>query len=402
MKAVKEIERKYYKYQYQEFVQPVLTANGTLGGSNFAVRDNYNTTVAFQAFDNSLTTAWFSSAVNGVDYLIFYNPIPLIVTNINCYNYQWITGKWEVYGSNDNTSYELLATGTNTLNTNGSNFDINLSSNTKAFKYYKINCLTNLANLRVGFGELTITATEQTVIDGTASNYDFYIDDNTYKLPREVDVKYFKTIYEQDVAGEYEVNIEKDGNYIVEMYGAGGGWASARWATDIWYGTTVGGGSGAGFKGIVNLTAGNYAITVGKAGENVQGGWNYEATGETGGSTSLNNLIIAGGGIGGYGYYGNATAGKGGSITIDPSVEVISDSINSTGNDGSIVGFAGSGDPHAVNGGASLYNGSQTGYGAGGGYPNNAVDGYIKIMQQTTEDDSTTSEIKYTYFAIGE
>lgn len=169
-------ETKYYKYTYQDFVQPILTADGALGGKSFACfAGTYaGNNPVYYAFDGSTTTAWCSNVLNTQDYIGFYNPKPLIVKNIKCTNYNWITGKWEVYGSNRNSGYELLATGTNTVNTNGSTIDMDLSSNNKAFKYYKIVCLTTLANQRVGMGEITITAQEQIPVESTSSDYDYY------------------------------------------------------------------------------------------------------------------------------------------------------------------------------------------------------------------------------------
>lgn len=190
MKVYKETIRKYYKYQYSDWTQPKLTANGTIGDNGFACFAGSGAYPAYNAFDGSKTTAWCSNSTNTADFIGFYNPKPLVVTKIQCYNYQWITGKWEVYGSDNNSSYELLATGTNTLNTNGTTFDINLSSNNKAFKYYKIQCLTTLAAQRVGMGELTITAKERVTVEGSSSDYDYYIDNDFYKLPK-INEKYY-------------------------------------------------------------------------------------------------------------------------------------------------------------------------------------------------------------------
>ena len=192
MKAVKETIRKYYKYQYQDFVQPVLTSNGTLGGDKFAVADKYGSTTAYKAFDGSITSAWSSAATNTADYLIFYNPKPLLITNIECFNYTWITGKWELYGSNDNFLYEILASGTNTQ-VSGS-FNIDLSSNTKAYKYYRMDSLSIVGVYqRVGWGEIEITAKTQEITVTNDSDYDFYKDIDVYKLSK-IDENYYGII----------------------------------------------------------------------------------------------------------------------------------------------------------------------------------------------------------------
>lgn len=189
MKAVKETIRKYYKYQYQDWTQPVLTANGVIGQDHFAVMAKHTSSIAYRAFDGSTTSAWSSAATDSTDYLIFYNPKPLLISNIECHNYTWITGQWKLYGSNDNVSYELLASGTNTQ-ASGS-FNIDLSANNKAFKYYRMDSLSIVgAYQRVGWGELKITAKVQEVIESTEEDYDFYKDINTYKLPKIDDIYY--------------------------------------------------------------------------------------------------------------------------------------------------------------------------------------------------------------------
>ena len=185
---------------WEKWEQPVLTSDGVLGGSSFAVSagtfaSGYD---AYKAFDKNTTTAWCSNVTNTKDFIVFYNPKPLIVKNINCVNYNWITGGWEVYGSNDNVDYKLLASGTNTINTSGSSWNMDLSSNEETFKYYKINCLTTLANQRVGMGELKITA-QQLMATGTIEDADYYVNHNKLYQLAAVKRSYWKYDYQDFV-----------------------------------------------------------------------------------------------------------------------------------------------------------------------------------------------------------
>ncbi len=200
-------------------------------------------------------------------------------------------------------------------------------------------------------------------------------------------------------AGTYNLNIYKDDEYEIEMYGAGGGSASHIY-TNVSAVNVIdmcSGGSGAGFKGIVALNKGVYTLTIGKAG--AFGGHNSSTSeGETGGATTLSGIISVGGGTGGY-CRGSAsgiserTAGEGGIVQIIDGSRIVSSFLNSTGNNGEIerttnsTGFA--------QGGLSLFNNNIIGYGAGGSksradlnddiYPSQA--GYFKINRIPSVED---------------
>ena len=231
----------------------------------------------------------------------------------------------------------------------------------------------------------------------TEDDYEFKEEIVTYKLPRTVDVQYFQTIFEQATPGTYSISVPS-GNYVVELVGAGGGCAGCRWASNVGNGNTMlSGGSGAYFKGILHVPAGTYTITVGAGKPAVTADVNTLTTAEAGGDTSFDSLITAGGGQGGQASFSTRIAGVGGVCSINTSIiENIDTRNGNTGREAgnAIYTFT------TVTGGVSAYDNSTTGYGAGGGYPDGGIDGYCKIMQQTTEDDSTTSEIKYTYYGI--
>lgn len=171
------------------------------------------------------------------------------------------------------------------------------------------------------------------------------------------------------------------GTFEVEMYGAGGGYYN--WNYDKAWGNN-GGGSGAGFKGIINITEeGTYNISVGT--------FNGRAT--NGGATTFGSLISCGGG--GYdthGYGSNPKGfcigyGDGGTLTIDESI-IVSYDIKSDGNSGSYNSHDGGPGYWSSDGGKSLYDDSSTGYGAGqySGYnTSNYGAGYFKITAITGE-----------------
>lgn len=146
------------------------------------------------------------------------------------------------------------------------------------------------------------------------------------------------------------LNIPVDGDYRVVCVGAGGTAVYTAAYDDIGYLAT--GGSGAAFDGEVRLTAGNYNVNVG-------------ATNGSNKNSSIEGVITCGGG-------GNAaarlTAGVGGTAPV-VDVEVLNSSINRAGYNGSSGrgGKGGSIPPIRIKRTKSAYNGTITGYGAGGG-----------------------------------
>ena len=170
-------EQKYYKYTYENWTRPNLTATGTLGGSSFAVSAEtiYSGYPIHQAVDGNSSTFWLSATGSYASY-IFYNPTPLKVTKISTPK-QWKDGgiyaiAGDVYGSNDNSSWVKLGSFTGGTYNNG--FSCDLSSNKNAYKYHKITPTSTTSNKCWGMSELQITAQAQTgSIESTADDYDY-------------------------------------------------------------------------------------------------------------------------------------------------------------------------------------------------------------------------------------
>lgn len=183
--------RKYYKTitvnvpeETQTFTQPVLSANGTLGGNSFAVsasgenQSGSNPYRAYEAFDNNASTYWrCSNTTSG--WIQFYNPKPLHVSTLKWgYFYSYPTGG-SVLGSNDGTNFDTLTTWTNS---SAADFTITVNS-TKAYKYYRIT-VTGVNTDVVHCKDMTITATEvikeaysySQEVESTIDDYDRYED----------------------------------------------------------------------------------------------------------------------------------------------------------------------------------------------------------------------------------
>lgn len=140
----------------QEWTQPVLSANGTMGGSSFAVSvtstgsapDN-NTYLAFDNNDNTITQVG-----NGTTTLKLYNPNKLKISQFS-YSFGAYGKNWEVYGSDDNSNWTQI---TVSQNPNANSGTVILDNN-NYFNYYKI-VFQNGAAMSLNVYTITLTATE--------------------------------------------------------------------------------------------------------------------------------------------------------------------------------------------------------------------------------------------------
>lgn len=170
-----EIDTEVYKAVVDSTIierpwtQPVLFADGTLGGNSFAVyaSDNYSSCYPYCASDGVIITSYKNGdqwiTQNGVDF-IFYNPIPIKVTSLDIrggfgstYTYRAYTG--DVYASNNNSEYTKIGSwSVNADATATSSIIVDLSSNQNYYKYYKLVPTAFIKSLYWGISELLITA----------------------------------------------------------------------------------------------------------------------------------------------------------------------------------------------------------------------------------------------------
>lgn len=141
-----------------DFVNPVLSSNGTLGGNAFAVATSNNNWSAYQAFDNNASTAAniYSSSSAPTMWFEFYNPTAIKPSNIR---FRFGSGSYEtkpdsitIEASNDGTNWENVA---NWSGTAGTIVDCNISY-PKAYKYYR--SIFTSSDTGISIYEITITA----------------------------------------------------------------------------------------------------------------------------------------------------------------------------------------------------------------------------------------------------
>lgn len=190
------------------FIQPILSANGTLGGNSFAVsassaQSGYE---AWKGFDNDSSTYWSVASGQSSGYYIIYNPAPINVTSVLWENYHasgYQIDALTVYGSNDNSIWTEI---NSTLSENVNYVQIITLANNDYYKYYKFDIPSGAgyANLV----QMAITATyqqtaiffcseadwQQSVTDyGVCSKFVYDSVNNTVRLP-----KYSDKIYTSD------------------------------------------------------------------------------------------------------------------------------------------------------------------------------------------------------------
>lgn len=178
-----KLETIYYKYVV--FNQPILTANGTMGGDSFACDQSAYFTEstgvkrqAWQVFDdyNNQDTRWQINSINLNNWydIYWYNPTPIYISSLEIRNCQGMYSilSYTLYGSNDNSTWQEIITGSNDNAVTFGVWGINISSeNISPYTYFKLSCkgrdITALQVRNIKINGYT------DIIESTSSDYDF-------------------------------------------------------------------------------------------------------------------------------------------------------------------------------------------------------------------------------------
>ena len=121
--------------QEVNFAQPVLSSNGSMGGTRFAVaaeKERYsNNGLTYNAFDNNDSTYEFLTAGN--NWIKWYNPTPIKCTKVyvKC---DKTMSSLSLSASNDNSNWTALTISPSQVSTG--NITV---TNTNFYKYYRLN-----------------------------------------------------------------------------------------------------------------------------------------------------------------------------------------------------------------------------------------------------------------------
>lgn len=152
------------------FQQPVLTANGTLGGSTFAVTANQNTASAYLPFSGSGTgiTSTSTPSTASPFEITIYNPVAVKLSDISMQNPANSTNVWStmvLYGSNSNGAWTEISRHNNNIRTANGWGSLGVNPNAY-YKYYKLSFTSNTANAVVGIQRISLSGTYISVHTG--------------------------------------------------------------------------------------------------------------------------------------------------------------------------------------------------------------------------------------------
>lgn len=128
--------------------QPVMTTNGVLGQSDFAVLADPDSADAYKMFDNNSSTYYTAKTTEGSITIYSKNYISVNAIGITGGNIK----TYKVYGSVNNQKWDLLKEGDNF---SGTECAINMGGNSEYYKYYQIDWTgSNLMIYEIGLTAL--------------------------------------------------------------------------------------------------------------------------------------------------------------------------------------------------------------------------------------------------------
>lgn len=179
------------------WTQPVITSNGTIGGSSFAVSatQSHEGNPAHKMFDNNTNGNWVSAGVE--DDLILYNPTPIRIIKLGMTNRNESPvrpiANGTIYGSNDGNVYTEITSFTNTVETQSGTWSVDLSNNANYYKYYKLSlvgvamyCSLNAMAITAKLIGATAEQNWQTFVqkNGMCGKFVYDSSANTVRLPK--------------------------------------------------------------------------------------------------------------------------------------------------------------------------------------------------------------------------
>ena len=167
------------------YTTPKLSANGIMGGNSFAVNQSSyidSTRLAWRAFDQSNTSGeldcWCSRHNESPTWIEWYTPTEVYIDTISITNRISLEGydafspkNYQVQTSIDGVSWTTIYSGTNTNNTLGGTWQIDLTSvEDRSSKYWRLYVTSNNGNdIYTVIGEITLNA--YTIVNTTATRW---------------------------------------------------------------------------------------------------------------------------------------------------------------------------------------------------------------------------------------
>lgn len=195
MKAVKEKVRKYYKYVYEPWTQPGLTANGTMGGSSpsasaSSVHGSYDGQ-PWRAFNGMGTgsSGWASNNVAPPQWIMFYNPTAFCLQSFTITNRAHCWTSFILQVSNDGSNFTGIESYNNDNLVTDSSWTKTVSiENQNMYKYYRFYITSTSTSTDTDVKQIELFGSIRSIADGTEQDYDFYKDVPIYKIIKQNDI----------------------------------------------------------------------------------------------------------------------------------------------------------------------------------------------------------------------
>ena len=150
---------------------PTMTSNTAPSGVAAASNEASSSFAAWKAFDRNNTTEWSTSGTSGVGWLSYdfgasYSPVVKYYSVMGRPNGESTTNlgpkTWTFEGSTNGSSWTVIDTQTNAANWSQGESRTFSTSNTTAYRYYRINVSVNQGNTNLCIGEFTLSTQVQT------------------------------------------------------------------------------------------------------------------------------------------------------------------------------------------------------------------------------------------------
>lgn len=359
-------KRTYYKYEYQDWTQPVATAATTaITGGNMVITasSTESSRKIYGALDGSMSAvskAWLSSSSGAAWWQVKF-PYKIKITGLTHYN-PHVDASCAITSAQFFTSSSKTTPIGNSFSTPNTDWYKTVISGIPSEGIVTDTIyFSGVGGGYAGIGELVITAQKQLpAVETTEDEAEWYVDRLTAYIPAAKGLLTYRIYEKQRDTGTYTFTLYDDYEGKLLFVGNGGPGNSSQ-ADSQWH--YSGGGSGACFEGVVRLPADTYTLTIGTLGygTNVDN-THYNSGGVASTDSYLTNsagqeLIRVGAGGKGYTSVGGVSGAAGvlklGTLDVVETIKAVN------GNT--------SGKTSATNFAVSAYDGTATGYGAGTG-----------------------------------
>ena len=141
--------------------RPNVSSNGTFSVDNLSIQvdSTYSSSLpAWKVFDGVTNSGyWMSSSNSSSHWIKWYHAIPVKISRLKIFNGDYSPREIKTYtlsGSNDNSSWVELISGTNSNTSDWGEWYINVNSN-NAYSYYKLDCVAQ-SDTYLYIGEIQI------------------------------------------------------------------------------------------------------------------------------------------------------------------------------------------------------------------------------------------------------